>query len=116
MTTKTLQYMLLATAAAALAACATPYSTPDVPATKTRLETVQYRCADAAAMSVTYTANAQVTQAEMSWDGHVFLLPRDSTGTDGRYTDGTLTLVEKGDEAFVEKAGLVVLKDCNAKL
>lgn len=102
-------------AVAVLAACAAqPLSTADLP----KPEVVAYRCADQAEIAVTYAGRATGMQgtADLAWDGRSFLLKRDASGGDARYTDGTLTLNTKGDEAFVEKAGEIVLKDCNAKV
>lgn len=81
-------------------------------------ETVAYRCADGAEMAVTYSGRATGLEgsADLVWDGQSFPLKQDVSGSGARYTDGTLALVTKGDEAFVEKAGEVVLKDCNARL
>lgn len=80
-------------------------------------ETVRYRCAGGAEMAVVYSGRATGMEgkAELVWDGHSFLLKQDLNGSGVRYTDGTLTLVSKGDEAFVEKSGEIVLRDCNAK-
>ena len=81
-------------------------------------ETVLYRCAGDVEMGVTYAGRATGMEgtAELIWDGKTFPLKQDVSGSGVRYTDGTLTLATKGDEAFVEKAGEIVLKDCNAKL
>ena len=80
-------------------------------------ETVLYRCAGDVEMGVIYSGRATGMEgtAELIWDAKSFPLKQDVSGSGARYTDGTLTLVTKGDEAFVEKAGEVVLKDCNAK-
>lgn len=102
-----------AIAALALTACISqPQTTPPKP------ETVAYRCADGVEMGVTYSGRATGLEgvADLIWDGQTFPLKQDVSGSGARYTDGTLTLVTKGDEAFVEKMGDVVLKDCNAKL
>ena len=109
----TLLLPISATAAMLLSACATS------PATTTLVrETVQYRCADNVELGVTYAGRATGLEgtADVLWDGKSFPLKQDVSGSGVRYTDGTLTLVTKGDEAFVEKLGEVVLKDCNAKL
>lgn len=80
-------------------------------------ETVRYRCADAVEIGVVYSGRAAGMEgkAELVWEGHSFLLKQDVSGSGARYTDGALTLVTKGDEAFVEKSGEIVLRDCNAK-
>lgn len=81
-------------------------------------EIVNYRCAEQVGITVTYAGRATGMQgtADLAWDGQVFPLKRDPDGGEARYTDGTLTLNVKGDEAFVEKAGEIVLRDCNAKV
>ena len=80
-------------------------------------ETVRYRCAGAVEMAVVYSGRATGMEgkAELVWEGHSFTLKQAVSGSGARYTDGALTLVSKGDEAFVEKAGEIVLRDCNAK-
>lgn len=100
-----------------LAACSMSPATPGSSGGETppRFEKVDYRCADGAVMSVTYMANRTDGGAEMHWDGHTFPLQQETTGSGARYTDGTLTLFAKGDEAFVQKGGETVLRDCNAK-
>lgn len=99
--------------AAALSACV---STPAI-TTPPKPETVTYRCAGEVEIAVIYSGRATGMEgsAELVWEGHSFPLKQETSGSGARYTDGTLTLSEKGDEAFVEKAGEMVLKDCNAK-
>ncbi len=98
--------------AALLSACATGPETVTL-----ARETVLYRCAGDVEMGVIYSGRATGMQgtAELIWDAKSFPLKQELSGSGARYTDGTLTLVTKGDEAFVEKAGEVVMKDCNAK-
>ena len=103
----------LAVVALSLTACVSqPQTSPPKP------ETVAYRCADGVEMGVTYSGRATGLEgtADLLWDGQSFPLKQEVSGSGARYTDGTVTLVTKGDEAFVEKVGEVVLKDCNAKL
>ena len=80
-------------------------------------ETVRYRCAGATEIGVVYSGHAIGAKgvAELVWEGHSFVLKQEMRGSGARYTDGTLTLVSKGDEVFVEKSGEIVLRDCNAK-
>lgn len=98
---------------AAITACV---SQPAV-TTPPKPETVVYRCAGGVEMAVVYSGRATGLEgtAELVWEGHSFPLKQEVSGSGSRYTDGTLTLSEKGDEAFVEKAGEMVLKDCNSK-
>lgn len=98
--------------AALLSACASAPHTVTL-----ARETVLYRCAGDVDLGVTYSGRATGMEgtADLIWDGKTFPLKQDVSGSGAQYTDGTLTLVTKGDEAFVEKAGEVVLKDCNAK-
>jgi membrane-bound inhibitor of C-type lysozyme len=93
-----------------LAACA------GKPATLER-ETVVYRCSGDVEMAVIYSGQATGLRgkAELVWEGHSFSLTQQLSGSGTRYGDGTLTLFSKGDDAFVEKAGEMVLKDCLAK-
>lgn len=102
----------LSLSAALLSGCATAPETVTL-----ARETVLYRCAGEVEMGVVYSGRATGMQgmAELVWDGKTFPLKQEVSGSGARYTDGTLTLVTKGDEAFVEKAGEVVMKDCNAK-
>ncbi len=95
-----------------LAACATSPATT----TLTR-ETVRYGCAEDAEMVVSYGGRATGLDgtAELVWDGQTFLLKQDISGSGVRYSDGSLALLTKGDEAFVEKAGEIVLRDCKAR-
>ncbi len=105
--------LVLAAVAVALTACVSqPLISPPKP------EAVAYRCADGVEMGVTYSGRATGLEgtADLLWDGQSFPLKQEVSGSGVRYTDGTVTLVTKGDEAFVEKAGEVVLRDCNAKL
>lgn len=106
--------VLLATTAL-LTACATPAPTPNGSASPP--ETISYRCAGAAEIVVVYAGRAAGTEgtATLTWEGHSFVLKQDISGSGARYTDGTLSLSSKGDEAFVEKAGEMVLRDCNAQ-
>lgn len=80
-------------------------------------ESVSYDCAGGVQIDVVYSGKATGMQgaAELVWEGHGFSLKQDVSGSGTRYTDGTLTLFSKGDEAFVEKDGESVLKDCNAR-
>jgi len=106
---------LPAAAALLLVACATtPTTTLPIP----DAEVIRYRCAGDLDVVITYAGRATGQQgtAELVWDSHSFPLRQDVSAGGGRYTDGTLTLFTKGDEAFVEKAGEIVLKDCNAQL
>ena len=110
---KTLQATIaLSFCAALLSACATGPETVTL-----ARETVLYRCAGDVEMGVIYSGRATGMEgtADLIWDGKTFPLNQDVSGSGAQYTDGTLTLVTKGDEAFVEKTGEVVLKDCNAK-
>lgn len=86
------------------------------PATLER-ETVTYRCGGDTDIAVVYSGRAtgMAGTAELVWEGHSFALKQDLSGSGARYTDGTLTLFMKGDDAFVEKAGETILKDCLAK-
>ncbi len=104
--------VFLSFSALLLSACATGPETVTL-----ARETVLYRCAGEVEMGVTYAgaATGLAGSAELLWDGKTFPLKQEISGSGGRYTDGTLTLVTKGDEAFVEKAAEIVLKDCNAK-
>ncbi|MES2884785.1 MAG: MliC family protein [Pseudomonadota bacterium] len=99
--------------AAALTACV---SAPAI-STAPKSETVSYRCAGDVDITVIYSGRATGLEgsAELVWEGHSFPLKQEVSGSGARYTDGTLTLSEKGDEVFVEKTGEMVLKDCNAK-
>jgi membrane-bound inhibitor of C-type lysozyme len=106
-----LSQALLMIIAGMLAACAMSPELPDN--SQPRVEKVRYRCADGVAMSVTYTAGPQEGAAEMVWDGNVFKLKQQISGSGARYGDGTLTLFTKGDEAFVQKGTETVLRDCN---
>lgn len=110
---RTTSFASLAFAAALLSACATAPETVTLDR-----ETVLYRCAGDVEMGVIYAGRATGMEgtAELIWDAKTFPLKQDVSGSGVRYTDGTLILVTKGDEAFVEKAGEIVLKDCNAKL
>lgn len=97
-------------AALLLSSCATgPVST-----TLAR-EKLRYRCLDAVQIEVVYAGSADGMQgtADLIWDGNTFPLKQEFSGSGGRYTDGVLMLDAKGDEAFVEKDGEIVLKDCN---
>ena len=109
---RTTSFVSAALAAVLLSACATAPETVTL-----ARETWLYRCAGDVEMGVIYAGRATGMEgtAELIWDGNTFPLKQDVSGSGVRYTDGTLTLVTKGDEAFVEKAGEIVLKDCNAK-
>lgn len=95
-----------------LSACATGPVT-----TTLARETVRYHCVGDVQMEVVYAGSASGLQgtADLIWDGTTFPLTQEFSGSGARYTDGALTLDTKGDEAFVEKAGEIVLKDCTAK-
>lgn len=99
-------------AALLLSACATGPVT-----TTLAREVVRYRCVDDVQMEVVYAGSASGLQgtADLIWDGKTFPLKQEFAGSGARYTDGVLTLDTKGDEAFVEKADEIVLKDCNAQ-
>lgn len=105
-------FCLLA-AAGSLSACAANAPHP----AKLERETVAYRCGGDTDMAVIYSGRAtgMAGTAELVWEGHSFFLKQDLSGSGARYTDGTLTLFTKGDDAFVEKAGETILKDCLAK-
>lgn len=95
-----------------LSACATGPVT-----TTLAREAIRYQCVGDVQMEVIYAGSASGLQgtADLIWDGKTFPLKQEFAGSGARYTDGTLTLDTKGDEAFVEKAGEIVLKDCSAK-
>ncbi len=101
--------------AALLSACA---SISPAAGVAPKPEVVSYRCVNQTEISVIYAgpATGEGGTADLTWDGRSFLLKREVSGAAARYTDGRLTLNTKGDEAFVEKAGQIVLKDCNAKV
>lgn len=106
-----LRHLTIALLVAGSAACTMAPELPDN--SRLRVEKVNYRCADGVGMSVTYTAGPQGGAADLVWDGHVFKLQQQLSGSGARYGDGTLTLFTKGDEAFVQKGDETVLRDCN---
>ncbi len=107
---KTLSIPLLLVLLSACAAIRPPLTTLE-------RETVSYRCGDGVEMAVVYAGRATGLQgtADLIWDAKGYRLKQVVSGSGSSYTDGTLTLVTKGDEAFVEKSGETVLKDCVAK-
>ena len=105
---------MLALATLTLAGCATQQAATGQ---SSHPEAISYRCAEGVEMAVIYDGPATGLRgtADLNWDGHRFPLKQTESGSGATYSDGTLTLYTKGDEAFVEKAGERVLRDCNAK-
>jgi len=106
----TLPQVLVAGLALLLTACA------GQPRTVTLVrETVSYRCAGPVDITIAYAGHATGLEglAELNWEGHSFMLQQVVSGSGTRYSDGTVTLSTKGDEAYVEKDGEMVLSDCN---
>jgi len=72
---------------------------------------VTYQCRD----EVTFTA--QLTEREAIADlpeKPGLTLPRVGSASGAKYSDGTITLWDKGGEAFVETNGIMMLVDCQA--
>lgn len=53
--------------------------------------------------------------ALLKMDGQSAILPQVPSGSGAKYSDGQTTLWTKGDEAFVEVDGKIIMKDCRIR-
>lgn len=78
--------------------------------TETAVNEVSYACIGDQRISVRYFLGQ--TRADLSYEGKTFSLNQLPSGSGIRYSDGNLTLLGKGDEAFVEQAGARLFDGC----
>jgi membrane-bound inhibitor of C-type lysozyme len=76
-------------------------------------KTFVYRCEGGQSFTVEFVDKAEV--ALFTLDGKTLKLPHALSGSGARYSDGHTTLWIKGDGAFVEVDGKIVIKDCTVK-
>lgn len=72
---------------------------------------VRYRCDDGKGFTADYLSNNTV---RATFGTRVFVLPQVVSASGIRYSDGSVTLNSKGDEAFVEVGDKVLFKNCVA--
>jgi membrane-bound inhibitor of C-type lysozyme len=76
-------------------------------------KTFIYQCAGGQSFTVQFIDNAQF--ALFTLNNKTLKLPQAISGSGARYSDGHTTLWIKGEGAFVEVDGNIVLKDCQVK-
>jgi membrane-bound inhibitor of C-type lysozyme len=76
-------------------------------------KTFVYRCEGGQSFTVEFIDNAEF--ALFTLKNQTLKLPHALSGSGARYSDGHTTLWIKGDGAFVEVDGKIILKDCQVK-
>jgi membrane-bound inhibitor of C-type lysozyme len=76
-------------------------------------KTFVYRCEGGQSFTVEFIDNAEF--ALFTLNNQTLKLPHALSGSGARYSDGHTTLWIKGDGAFVEVDGKIILKDCRVK-
>jgi membrane-bound inhibitor of C-type lysozyme len=93
-------------------ASASPAVDPSSPTEPTWAETaVIFTCAN----GETFSAEFSNEQAIVALGDRELTLPQVVSASGARYSDGETTLHTKGNEAFVEAAGQIILEDCVAE-
>lgn len=75
------------------------------------INSVRYRCDDGKGFIADYLTNNTV---RATFGTRVFVLPQVVSGSGIRYSDGSVTLNSKGDEAFVEVGDKILFENCVA--
>jgi membrane-bound inhibitor of C-type lysozyme len=75
------------------------------------INSVRYRCDDGKGFIADYLTNNTV---RATFGTRVFILPQVVSGSGIRYSDGSVTLNSKGDEAFVEVGDKILFENCVA--
>jgi membrane-bound inhibitor of C-type lysozyme len=81
------------------------------PATAPRL--LVYQCSGGQGFVV--EVDEKGDSALLKMDGQSVKLPQVPSGSGAKYNDGKTTLWTKGDEAFVEVDGVIIMKDCRIR-
>ena len=76
-------------------------------------KTFVYQCEGGQRFTVEFIDNAEF--ALFTMNNQTLKLPHALSGSGARYSDGHTTLWIKGDGAFVEKDGKIIIKDCQVK-
>jgi membrane-bound inhibitor of C-type lysozyme len=76
-------------------------------------KTFVYQCEGGQSFTVEFIDNAEF--ALFTLKNQTLKLPHALSGSGARYSDGHTTLWIKGDGAFVEVDGKIILKDCRVK-
>ena len=72
-----------------------------------------YTCADSKKFEILAFSAAQ-ERVTLFVEGKTLELKQERSGSGTRHSDGTVTLVSKGVEAFIEQGGVQTYKDCKA--
>lgn len=76
--------------------------------------TVVYRCDAGKGFKAVYTPGEKGS-VEATFGTRVFTLPQVEAASGARYSDGSVTINTKGDEAFVEVGDTVLFENCVAQ-
>jgi membrane-bound inhibitor of C-type lysozyme len=76
-------------------------------------KTFVYQCEGGQSFTVEFVDKAEL--ALFTLNGKTLKLPHALSGSGARYSDGHTTLWIKGDGAFVEVDGKIIIKDCIVK-
>lgn len=111
-------FALLAVLAAVVVGCVpvqapTPAAAETVDAAAGDTIEATFVCPDGTSLDTVFDNAAQTVTVALP-DGTV-TLPRVESGSGARYSDGTTTFWNKGDEAFVEVDGETVYENCVAE-
>jgi membrane-bound inhibitor of C-type lysozyme len=84
------------------------------PALAQETNTVVYRCDEGKGFKAVYTTGDN-SSVEATFGTRVFTLPQVKAASGARYSDGSVTIHTKGDEAFVEVGNTVLFRNCVAQ-
>lgn len=102
------------TASASVAsAVATPASLGTAPATPTPV-VVRYLCAEGKTFEAR-VFQAPLERAILVIEGRTIEMRQERAASGVRYTDGTLTYVSKGPDAYIQQGEVITYRDCRAQ-
>ncbi len=75
---------------------------------------ISYTCPEEKSFEVEFTQSESDSTALLIWQGTTTPLPQVPSGSGAKYSDGKTTLWTKGNEAFLEVEGEIVLEGCRS--
>ncbi len=73
------------------------------------VQTLHYQCGT---LPLTVRQSTQPPQVSMILDGRQLTLPAVVSASGARYSDGHYTFWSKGNNAFIEREGKIIINDC----